>query len=211
MPSNKCVAIILAAGQSRRFGDQDKRLHILPNGQTMLSAVYAKARQVFDDVVVVIHPADRADFLGLPAEVKSIKSVNCEQGIGCSLADAFKYLCHKSEYKVFSTAAVMLADMPFIQILTLKMLKKKACRDKITRSIYMYKDGKGVKGHPVIFGRNFWSDLEGLKGDKGAKEYLSLYCDQVSYVQVQDLGVTYDVDYPESSMGWYEPSMDPLL
>lgn len=202
MPSDSSIAVILAAGQSRRFGEQDKRLHKLPNGQTMLLAVYQQACLVFDLVVVVIRPADRLEWLGLPIETRSIVTENSEKGMGHSLSDAFIELCDQVEYEGFSTAAVLLADMPFIQTSTLKTLEQQASRDKIIRSIYQHKDGKKTKGHPVFFGRDFWPNLKELKGDQGAKKYLSLYENQVSYVTVQDLGVVYDVDEPESSMSF---------
>ncbi|MFN3239874.1 MAG: NTP transferase domain-containing protein [Pseudomonadales bacterium] len=51
-------AIMLAAGSSRRFGD-DKRRSLLPSGQQLLEESIHKAASVIDEVLVVLRFGDR--------------------------------------------------------------------------------------------------------------------------------------------------------
>ena len=92
----------MAAGRSRRFGDTDKRLAVLPDGRSLLASSCALARQAFADVRVVLREADDPVALGLvdPA-LRLIRAPHGEAGLGASLADAFLALVQQGN-RVFA-------------------------------------------------------------------------------------------------------------
>jgi xanthine/CO dehydrogenase XdhC/CoxF family maturation factor len=53
-----------------------------------------------------------------------------------------------------------------------------------------------ARGHPVLFGRQFWPQLQPLNGDAGAKTVLSAQPQACMAVAVDDPGVLWDVDTP---------------
>ena len=57
---------------------------------------------------------------------------------------------------------------------------------------------QGQRGNPVLLARRFFSELNELSGDKGAREFLQKYVDLVCEVEVDDAGVLHDIDVPES-------------
>lgn len=190
---NKGVAIILAAGRSRRFGNTDKRLCRLPDGNTMLATVYQQACDVFDQVVVVLSKNETPSLLGLPKNCVFICALNSGQGMGNSLACAFSELCQNPSYQEAQYAAVLLGDMPCIQKTTFKILKKHSNKDRIIRPFYQHQ-----AGHPVLFGKTFWQALRVLEGEIGAKKVIDSHLESLDEVNILDNGVIYDIDTQEA-------------
>jgi molybdenum cofactor cytidylyltransferase len=119
----RMAALILAAGQSQRFG-QDKRQARLPAGPTMLDAVLALYAQVFAPVLVVVRPGDDA-FALTAAQRHGATPVVCEQaylGMGHSLAAGAQALLALGPD--VQGVVIGLADMPAVQVSTLLALKQ---------------------------------------------------------------------------------------
>ena len=64
MPCSDIMVIVMAAGQSSRFGS-DKRVAKLGNGETLLSFTLRTIQKTFSNSRVVIKPEDNAQSLGL--------------------------------------------------------------------------------------------------------------------------------------------------
>ncbi|WP_295720104.1 nucleotidyltransferase family protein [uncultured Halovibrio sp.] len=189
--SNDVVALVLAAGASRRFGDADKRVAALPDGRTLLAASLENLRMGFRDVRVVIGATDVPANLNLPPDVPTIRAPNAGDGMGSSIADAFRALSADPSLSGIGAAAICLGDMPWVQLETLNALCEQATEDGITRPIH-----QGQPGHPVIFGRAYWSQLCSLSGDQGARVLIQKYPAQCWFLTVEDAGVLTDFDYP---------------
>lgn len=190
---NKGVAIILAAGYSRRFGKEDKRLCRLSNGNSMLATVYQQACSAFDQVVVVLRKSETPSLLGLPEHGAFVCAVNSEEGMGSSLACAFRELCQNPIYQKTQYAAVLLADMPSVHSTTLQALKKASNAQRIIRPVYQEQ-----AGHPVLFGKTFWEELSILDGEIGARKVIDSHLDVLDKIKTLDNGVIYDVDTKEA-------------
>ncbi|MGH8434697.1 MAG: nucleotidyltransferase family protein [Pseudomonas sp.] len=189
MPSSPpVIALILAAGRGRRFGS-DKRRASLPSGARLLASTVALAQRCFAEVYVVLRPEDEPQLLGLGAGVKIVRCAAADLGMGHSLAAGVRAVAELRSKAV----AVLLGDMPWIAESSLQHLANAADPERIVFPLYA-----GERGHPVIFGRRYWRELEALTGDQGAKAVLSGHEEAWLGIELDDPGVLLDVDIPEA-------------
>ncbi|MEH6354924.1 MAG: nucleotidyltransferase family protein [Marinobacter sp.] len=183
------IAILLAAGRSKRFGS-DKRLTPLAGGETLLSQTLSVVLPDFLHTYVVLKAEDDPKALLSQAylqQVQILRAPHANCGLGSSLADAFQVLQNADGL----AAAIFLGDMPWLSPATCQKLIAFATAENIVRPRY-----KGQVGHPVIFGRNFWSELEQVSGEEGARALFKRLIQHCIWVDVDDPGVTLDIDYP---------------
>lgn len=186
--STQVVALILAAGRGRRFGC-DKRRASLADGVGLLAATVALAQRCFAEVYLVLRPEDDPQALGLAADVQLVRCAAADLGMAHSLAAGVHALAgHRCR-----AVAVMLGDMPWISTSSLQVLTQAADPERIVFPVHA-----GERGHPVIFGRRFWHELEALTGDQGAKAIVA--ANELAWLRigVDDPGVLRDVDTPEA-------------
>ena len=81
--------------------------------------------------------------------------------------------------------------MPWISPDTVQSLIARATAQRIVFPLV-----QGMRGHPVLFGRDFWPQLQQLTGDTGAKALLNEHPQACIAVPVDDPGVLRDVDTP---------------
>lgn len=188
--------ILLAAGQSRRFGG-DKRQARLASGATLLEASLKRYRRVFDDLILVLRP-DEAGPTGVQALV--VQARDAALGMGHSLAAG----AHEARVRHWSGAFVALADMPFVTTNTLVTLKQTlqehldAARPTVVvQPVLRASDGTDQPGHPVGFSADLLPELEALQGDSGARDVVRRHAQHRVIVRVADTGVLLDVDRPD--------------
>ncbi len=181
-----CVALILAAGRGRRFGS-DKRVAVLPSGERMLAQTLGRALAAFPDVWVVLRVEDDPAALGVDERVTVVRAERADDGMGFSLAAGVKAL----EGMGFEAVAVMLGDMPWVEVGTLERLRHLAASGRI-----VVPEFEGQRGHPVVFGRTFWERLRGLQGDQGGRRVMQENAQACRDVKVDDKGVVRDLDVP---------------
>lgn len=181
-----CVALVLAAGRGRRFGS-DKRVAVLPSGERMLAQTLARALAAFRDVWVVLRVEDDPAALGVDERVTVVRAERADEGMGFSLAAGVKAL----ERTGFEAVAVMLGDMPWVEVGTLERLRDLAASERI-----VVPEFEGQRGHPVVFARTYWERLRGLQGDQGGKRVMQENAQDCRVVKVDDKGVVRDLDMP---------------
>jgi len=215
--SASLITLVMAAGCSRRFGPDDKRLVRLAGAQTLLAASLAAARALSVQRLLVLRRGESPGRLGLrldagldaglgdasgegeardgvvadAASCHWITTSASEGGLGDSLADAFRWLSASPDHRTLAAAAVWLGDMAWIGASTCRQLARQARRDTILRPVY-----QGQPGHPVIFGRDLWPALCSLSGDDGAREVLKANPNACRTLAVDDPGVVMDLDEP---------------
>ncbi|NIC06650.1 nucleotidyltransferase family protein [Billgrantia bachuensis] len=192
MHSESIVAVVLAAGLSRRFGKQDKRIAQLPDGRGILAATVSRAGEAFPVLRVVLREEDDRNALGLLSTTPIIRATRAEHGLGASLGEAITAIGRDTSLAGIEAAAILLGDMPRIGLETLLTLRRQAGRSRIVRPCHM-----GKAGHPVLFGREFWPALETLDGDDGAKKVLHHHRARLITCSVEDPGVCLDIDRQE--------------
>ncbi|MBE0462937.1 nucleotidyltransferase family protein [Halomonas sp. AOP43-A1-21] len=194
MSSNRAchvVALVMAAGYSRRFGPSDKRCALMPNGQTLLAASLANVQKAFIHLRVAVREEEDPALLGIPEDVALVCVRKAHLGLGASLAEAVGALGCDPDLDDIDAVAILLGDMPYLKQETLLALQRRASRDTIVRPCF-----EGQQGHPVIFGRAMWPALERLSGSDGAKGVIKQYASRLRECPVADAGILRDIDAP---------------
>ena len=187
--SPEIVALIMAAGVSRRFGS-DKRRARLDDGRTLLETTLATASQVYPRCWLVIRPEDDlGEALVAYNDLLRMAAPHAGNGLGGSLGDAFRELISQQDNAV--AAAVILADMPWLNAATCSRLNRHAGPARIVMPRH-----QGKRGHPVLFGRDLWPALAELKEGEGARGVVQANRQAVHVIDVDDAGIWRDVDTP---------------
>lgn len=181
----KVTALLLAAGYARRFGS-DKRLLPATAAQSLVEFTLSRYQQVFDACIVVVREQDPVHaIVGKLLNVTVVSQQDPQAGMGDNIALAMAAV----DIADSDAVAIALADMPLVQIETLQRLHGFARRERICCPLF---DGK--RGHPVIFGRQFFPDLSRLCGDTGARRVMSEHAAFTAEIAVDDEGVLIDID-----------------
>lgn len=190
--ASRIVGVLLAAGQSRRMGRRNKLLADL-NGRPMVRhAAETLLKTALDGLTVVTgHQADavRGALDGLP--VAFADSPAHAQGLAETIKRGIAAVPDGVD-----GVLIALGDMPWLSAKTVNRLIA-AFDPAAGRSICVpVHDGK--RGNPVLFSRRFFSEIQGLSGDSGARSLLGAHAEQVAEVVVDDPGVGLDLDTPEA-------------
>lgn len=182
------AVIILAAGQSTRFGDDDKLLSTV-NGVPIIkhavqTALNAKAGEV---IVVTGHGSPDIEKMLQDLSVTLIRNATPEAGMGTSLAVGANAI-----RSLPKAVMVMLGDMPLIKPETLRMIASTFNPDNGHDIVVPVYDGQ--RGHPVMFGAKYMPLLCALSGDEGARSVLRNHPERVRAINVDDPGTRYDID-----------------
>jgi molybdenum cofactor cytidylyltransferase len=193
----KIGAIVLAAGSSRRFGD-DKRKSILDTGKSVLATTIGNVTSYFDQIMVVLRFGDLsyANALGEELNDPGITyycAPDSAQGMAHSLGNAIATISRTEDW---DAAAIFLGDMPYLQSGTVQLLLETYYKNPKTEPIVVpVRDGS--YGHPVIFHHRYFQEMTELKGDAGARPVIQAHLEQVIEVPTEDPGIERDIDLPE--------------
>ena len=181
------VGILLAAGQSRRFGS-NKLLHPIIDNTPMLFIAAERLVGVMPEVIVVINQ----DLLSYAVQLEQrglrvIVNTDADSGIGSSIA------CGVRGSSSAMGWLIALADMPYIKTETIRQLNN------------LLKNGADIiapvydqqRGHPVGFSHRYKDELLALQDDVGARQIISNNQHCLELVATDDVGVITDIDQLE--------------
>jgi molybdenum cofactor cytidylyltransferase len=183
-------AVILAAGEARRFG-RTKQLVELDGRPLVQHAVDAARAAAIDDLVVVLgHDAERVRrAMHLPANARAVENRDYAAGQATSLAAGLCAADPRSE-----AAIILLADQPGVAPSDLEALLL-AFRERRRRIVRLrYHGGPG----PALLAREVWSIACRLSGDAGARSLIAEHPEWVEEVAI-DAEAPPDVDTPEDA------------
>ncbi len=185
------VGILLAAGQSRRFGSQ-KLLHPLYKNTSILQASLHNLTSVIKQVVVVISPQleHYREQIEQPG-VSVVLNKQAELGMATSLACGIR--ASEEAGKIPNGWIVAPGDMPYIKPETIHaLLARYRSNQHVVAPYYQSR-----RGHPVIFPASFKDRLLAIQGDQGARQLIEQSLPNVELIKVDDSGVLFDIDYIE--------------
>ncbi|QFU76448.1 nucleotidyltransferase family protein [Halioglobus maricola] len=171
--------LILAAGSSRRFGS-DKRRVLLPNGKSLLQQSVDNALASGLSVAVAIREGEDSMVNG---RVSALNCPDAHLGMGHTLAQGVAQLPR------WEGVLIALGDMPGIRPATFCNVAELIRPEVIGQPVY-----RGKPGHPVGFSSTFFAALENLDGDSGARALLKQNREAIVRLPVDDPGILKDVD-----------------
>lgn len=190
---------ILAAGSSRRMGDENKLLHNV-EGQPMIARVVDSALSSSAEHVAVItgHEGNLIKEVLRGREVEFVNNPRYLEGMGTSVAMAAQHFRDSA-----GGLLICLGDMPWIENGHLDFLID-AFDLSDDKSIYVpvY---KGKRGNPILWHSRFFDELSTLKGDRGARTLLEKYSDEIRYVQIETNAISMDLDTPDAFSNLIRP------
>ena len=123
-------------------------------------------------------------------KVRFIHNPSYPEGLSTSLRAGIGAVSNK-----LAGAVVLLGDMPRLTAATVNALIERfnaANAETICQPTY-----EGRPGNPILWPREFFSDILDIWGDTGARQLLERYAAQVSKVEVDDPGIHFDIDKPD--------------
>ncbi|MFZ3181337.1 MAG: nucleotidyltransferase family protein [Methylocystis silviterrae] len=184
------AAVLLAAGASKRFGENNKLLSDF-GGKPLIRRV-AEAIVCSGVEIVVVTGCDRPQIEkaleGLP--LRFAHNLNWESGMGSSIAIGINALGQQTQ-----GAFVVPGDLPFLtsdlitDLMAVFMESRGALITYPTTSI-------GEQRNPVLWPRRFFPSLAALSGSLGAKHLLQNCEDAQKQAHVFDESAYIDIDAP---------------
>ena len=173
------AALVLAAGEGRRFGGGPKQLAEV-RGRPLIEHALAAVRAVGRIVVVL---GARADEIRAGADLRGAEVIVFDgwaEGMGASLRHGLSALGDADE------VVIALADQPFIT--SAVVARVRSTPGVAVRAVY-----DGAPGHPVVIRRPLLERAGELGGDSGFRDLL----DGVVEVECGDLADPRDIDTRE--------------
>ena len=195
----KVAGILLAAGFSRRMGDNDKLLMKVDNVSLLERSAMAMTRSNLDHVIVVIQADNDDRRSAVERHSVSLVEVPVEAaatGMATSMRAGLAAVPEGTEAVV-----IALADMPDVSEEHINRLIE-AFSPQDDREICRAIAENGTPGHPVLFGERFFENLALLEGDRGARELLGRASRFLVDVPTSGLGAIIDLDTKEDWSAW---------
>jgi len=183
------AAVVLAAGFSRRMGED--KLRLAWRGRTVLDWVLDAARAL-DHVVLVGGPAqawhrNSTEGPDSPCTVVKIDSPLAATGQAESLKSGLAALPDG-----VAGAMVLLGDMPLVTPELVAMLAERFRSGRFLVPQYL-----GRRGNPVTIPAEWFPKVMNLSGDTGARPLLELPGAPVDFMETNSPAVLADIDTPE--------------
>jgi molybdenum cofactor cytidylyltransferase len=185
-PTATVAGVLLAAGESSRFGEANKLLATVDGEPVVHRAARTLVESALSPLVVVVgHEADRvrAVLADLPFDV--VVNGAYADGQATSVRAAVEALPARVDAAVFA-----LGDMPFV------------APESVRALVTVYRAGRGSalaaahegrRGNPVLFDSRYFDRLADVEGDVGGRDILR-FGDDSALVETHDAGVREDID-----------------
>lgn len=184
--------LILAAGASTRMGPKDKLLEQV-GGAPLLTVMANRALATGCDVYACLPDTQHPRVQALPEDVTPIWVPDAVEGMAASLRTGVMTLP-----QTIGSVMILPADMPDLDSADLLAVWSAHQPHAITRGASQ----SGQPGHPVIFPRDLFRELETLRGDEGAKSVLVRHRQRLTLVPLPNDHALTDLDTPEAWEAW---------
>ncbi len=185
------AALLLAAGESTRFGELPKALVDVGETSAIRRLAEICLAEGYDPITVVVG-AHRAPVVralhGLPVEV--VEAERWYEGRTASVQAGVSAIPPGRDILFWPV------DHPFVAATTLERLESVASRDLL--GVWFIPTYRGHGGHPVLWRSSIRPDLLELRPDAPVRALLPEFGPQIRRVEVDDPGVVANIDTPEA-------------
>lgn len=186
------LAVILAAGQSERYGSKNKLLEQI-NDTTLISHVIdATQRSLVSGTIVVTGYEHEKISEVVDDRCKTVVNDQYAQGQSTSVACGI----NAAQTQNADAALILLGDMPEVSA---KSINKLVNAYDATNYTILAAAFNGERGNPVLFGRKHFNQLCNVTGDIGGRN-LILDNENAALTETNDPGTLLDIDRPEEIM-----------
>jgi molybdenum cofactor cytidylyltransferase len=180
--------VLLAAGESRRMGFPKPLLKI--DDETFIARTANAMLSVAEPVVVVLGAHAERIWPAVPRNerIAIVENPDFARGQLSSLKAGLAAIPPRC-----GAAMVHLADHPTVRTATFRAVAEAYRR---TGGPIVIARCAGRRGHPVIFARTLFAELLAAPEEQGARFVVNADPGRVVYVDIDDPGVTLDLDTP---------------
>lgn len=197
--------IILAAGSSRRMGEQGPKQLLRHEGLTLLERVVQRAAESdLDELILVLgHEAEeiRQSLTLTPSmPLRIAVAPDYKKGQSRSLEAGLRRADPRAH-----AAAILLGDQPDLPTATINQARSAWLerRPPLLRPEYGTAEGRNEPGHPVMICRKIWPIIMELQGDQGAREVIRTHPDWLESLPLSGMAPA-DIDQSEDWQAWLE-------
>jgi molybdenum cofactor cytidylyltransferase len=182
--------IILAAGNSSRLG-QPKQLLPYKN-TTLLDNIITQASLVHNSVVMVVTGSNHELILSEKQSDQTLLYFNpdWESGMSTSIHTGITKL--QEFFPEIEKCIFAVCDQPHVSSIVFENLIKAFYNEKKGIAASAYADTLGT---PVLFDKKYFSRLQELKGQEGAKKIINAFLDDTAAVPFEKGNI--DIDTPQ--------------
>ena len=177
-------AILLAAGQSRRMGGENKLTKEIEGIPLIKRSVKNIIDSAVDELIIVLGYQKEIieKLIDKNEKIKFIFNKNFESGMASSIKTGLNNLSEKTE-----AFFICLGDMPMVNQNTYNHLIKSRNNKEIIVPTY-----KGQQGNPVLFDKSMKEKVLDIRGDVGAKKILELNKAKILNVKITNQSIRKD-------------------
>lgn len=188
-------AIVLAAGESRRMGEENKLLLPLSGKPLIVHVLEALAQtSMLECIVVLGHEANRVKRALHGYPVTFAVNDQYETGMGSSIHAGVKAASSQ-----VAGYMICLSDMPLITVEEYDVLLKVfRMRYQIDQKTIVVPSFKGQKGNPVLLASHHKSAMLNHKGKGGCKPVIEQNSKHVFIREMANNHVLRDIDTPDA-------------
>ena len=185
-------AVILAAGESRRMGAQNKLLLQIGSEVLIRKFVESVCASAADAVLVVLgHEAEKIKAVLQDQTVRFVNNTCFEEGMTTSIQSGVKAASTES-----TGLMICLADLPFAETSDFNRLIQAFTDFRRTESsLIIVPVFQGQRGNPVLFSAEFRDKILTHKGE-GCREIVRQYPQSVREVCMENDNLLRDIDTP---------------
>ncbi|MBI4594995.1 MAG: nucleotidyltransferase family protein [Candidatus Tectomicrobia bacterium] len=191
----KISGLILAAGESKRFGANKL---LLPLGRKLVIELVLEnflASELMEIILVLGYQAGllKEKILGYynthAPRLKLIENINYQEGMSTSIKAALPFLDPSAE-----AVMIALGDQPLVStnLINEVLSAYHQSGKKIVAPCF-----NGQRGHPVVISLAFRRQIESIEGDMGLREILQHYKNDLLIFNTGDPAVIMDLDTRE--------------
>jgi len=189
------AGIILAAGESKRFGEPKQLLRLA--GRFLLEWVLQAALESNLDQVVLVLGCEqvriRNSLLKWAAHPKCAVRLNADyrEGLSTSLKAGVAGIARD-----FPSVMFLLGDQPLVTAALIDLLLRRFAQSEKSICVPSH---RGARGNPVLFASSHYPAILRLSGDTGARDLITAHPEQVLSVEIPDPLVFLDIDRREDA------------